>query len=58
MISSFIINQFKISTFRERGVKELITIYNENKNRTQDDLKWGEEIEYMICRQHRGIIIP
>jgi glutamate--cysteine ligase catalytic subunit len=39
---------------RKHGLIQLINIYNKMKNRCCDSLKWGDEIEYMICRATSG----
>lgn len=36
---------------REHGLIQLIHIYNQYKDRCCDTLKWGDEVEYMICRK-------
>ena len=33
---------------------QLIHIYNKKKDRKSDDLKWGDEVEYMILRNNQG----
>ena len=35
---------------RKHGLIQLINIYDKMKDRCCDSLKWGDEIEYMICR--------
>lgn len=37
---------------REHGIEQLIHIYNQYKDRCCDTLKWGDEVEYMICRKN------
>ena len=39
-----------IVSFRKHGLIQLINIYNKMKDRCCDSLKWGDEIEYMICK--------
>ena len=40
----------KMISFRKHGLIQLINIYNKMKDRCCDSLKWGDEIEYMICK--------
>merc|ERR1712021_202647 len=35
---------------REHGLVQLVNIYNAMKSRCCDSLKWGDEIEYMLCK--------
>ena len=35
---------------REHGLVQLVNIYNAMKSRSCDSLKWGDEIEYMLCK--------
>ena len=35
---------------RKHGLVQLVHIYNAMKGRCCDSLKWGDEIEYMLCK--------
>lgn len=35
---------------RKKGIKQFINIYQQLKDRTNDSLKWGDEIEFMIVK--------
>lgn len=35
---------------RRHGIKQFIHLYHQLKDRTNDDLKWGDEVEYMLVR--------
>eukprot|EP00761_Pharyngomonas_kirbyi_P000677 gb/GECH01000677.1/.p1 GENE.gb/GECH01000677.1/~~gb/GECH01000677.1/.p1 ORF type:complete len:615 (+),score=87.57 gb/GECH01000677.1/:1-1845(+) len=39
------------SHVRENGLEQLLYLYNALKDRQNDCLKWGEEVEYMIVRR-------
>jgi glutamate--cysteine ligase catalytic subunit len=36
---------------REHGIKQFLIIYNKVKDRSNDALKWGDEIEYQIVKK-------
>ncbi|KAH9256149.1 hypothetical protein BASA81_005937 [Batrachochytrium salamandrivorans] len=39
---------------REHGVTQFLNIYNQVKSRTNDDLLWGDELEYhLFCRDNQ-----
>ena len=35
---------------RKHGIKQFINMYHKLKGRTNDDLKWGDEVEYMLVK--------
>jgi hypothetical protein len=39
-----------ITKYKEKGILEFIEIYNEHKGRHKErrDLRWGEELEYIL----------
>eukprot|EP01091_Cochliopodium_minus_P004935 TRINITY_DN1483_c0_g2_i3.p2 TRINITY_DN1483_c0_g2~~TRINITY_DN1483_c0_g2_i3.p2 ORF type:complete len:136 (+),score=36.39 TRINITY_DN1483_c0_g2_i3:63-470(+) len=39
-----------IPYIKEHGIKQFLNIWNKEKNRENDILKWGDEIEYIIVQ--------
>ncbi len=35
---------------REHGILQFIHVYNSNKNRSNEKLLWGEELEYHVLK--------
>lgn len=45
----------KLSSYvRDRGIMQFINIYKNAKNREPDELKWGDEIEYILVKFNKN----